>query len=195
MQLKIYKISHPVLKIIMNQINETHIKQSKQEYYSRYIGFLMIYEILRRYIKIQNLYIKIIEGTKTIEEINQNRRYIILTDISQTYNMITDIKSLISNIEVFHIDYKNNYDIKKSMEKINLDIKDAYIFIIERITEDYKVLDLINILHKNQKILIKNIVLGNIFINDIILKTIGNQYPEMTVYTTKINYYGENKNY
>lgn len=186
MQLQIYQISHPLIKLISNRINTRYISHIDKKQCEKYVGFLIIYEIFRKYISIGSIYIKLTEGTKTIDIINNNKRQILLTNISNTYNMLTDITSIASNLELHHVEYENKNEIKNYIENIYSDNKDIDVFIIEKITKNYKVINLLEYLIKEKNISLDNISICNIFSYSGILKEIGQKYPKLKVYTTKV---------
>nr|YP_009400022.1 uracil phosphoribosyltransferase [Tolypiocladia glomerulata]ARW69841.1 uracil phosphoribosyltransferase [Tolypiocladia glomerulata] len=185
MQLEIYKISHPIIQTIINKLDRYHNNELK--YYNKYIGLLIIYEILRKYIKIQKLYIKKVRGIKEIDIIDKKNKYLILTDISKTYNMINEMEYIFNHAKIVHINYDNRKTIEYSIDNLKIDINNTYIFIIEKITEKEKVLGLIEYLEIIKKIPSDKISIGNIISNNKILEKIGTKYPKLKVYTTKIN--------
>ncbi len=186
MQLQIYKISHPIIKLISSRINNKYISHVDQRQCEKYAGFLIIYEIFRKYISIRNIYIKLTEGTKIVEAIDTNKKYVLLTNISNTYHMLTDITSITSNFELHHVDYEKKNEIKNYIENIYSDNSNISIFIIERITKNYKIVNLIEYLVKDKKFSLDKISICNIFSSSGILKEIGQKYPKLKIYTTKI---------
>lgn len=187
MQLQIYQISHPLIKLISGRIDTKYISHIDKNQCEKYIGFLVIYEIFRKYILIQNIHIKITEGTKTISIIDSRKKYILLTNISNTYNMLADITSITSNLELYHVEYENKDQIKDYIENIHSYNKDIDIFIIEKITTNYKVINLLEYLVKEKNISLDHISICNIFSSSTILQEIGKKYPKLKVYTTKVN--------
>lgn len=183
MKLQIYKISHPLIKIMLAQMEIEYLSKIDKKYYERYIGFLVIYEILRKYMTTQILHIKLLNGSKKIETVDIKKKYIILTNISDTYSMINDIEYITSNIQIIHTEYEENNKIKNYINKIS---QNSYIFIIEKNTKNYKIINLIEYLRKINHIKLKNISIGNIFSDSKTLKMLGEKYPEIKVYTTKI---------
>lgn len=186
MQLQIYKISHPIVKLISSRINNKYMSHIDQRQCEKYAGFLIIYEIFRKYISIENVYIKLTEGTKIVEIIDTKKRYVLLADISNTYNMLTDITSITSNFELHHVNYENKNEIKNYVKNIYSNNSNISIFIIEKITKNYKIINLIEYLVKEKKFSLDNISICNIFSSSGILKEIGQKYPKLKIYTTKI---------
>nr|YP_009122303.1 uracil phosphoribosyltransferase [Vertebrata lanosa]AJH66061.1 uracil phosphoribosyltransferase [Vertebrata lanosa] len=188
MQLRIYQISHPLVKLVVTRITMQNISKTDIECYYRYIGFLIMYEIMRKYIEVKNLHIQLINKVKNLHVIDKQKQYLILTNTSKTYHMITDIKSLMPNIEIAHVSYDNINTIKDCIQNLNINPKNINIFIIEKTTEDEKIIKLIDYLKNIKEISICNINIANVLSNSIILTKIGEKYPKLKVYTAKINY-------
>lgn len=186
MKLKIYKISHPLIRLMLTHITAGYLSEISNKYYERYIGFLIIYEIFRKYMMMRVLHIKLLEGSKKIETLDIKTKYIILTNTSDTYSMITDIECIVSNLTIIHTEYEDIGKIKNYIGQTNNINEDSCIFIIEKNTKNYKIINLIDYLKNTNKITLDKISIGNIFSNSKVLKKIGEKYPELTVYTTKI---------
>nr|YP_009395890.1 uracil phosphoribosyltransferase [Herposiphonia versicolor]ARW64870.1 uracil phosphoribosyltransferase [Herposiphonia versicolor] len=181
MTLNIYEISHPIVKVITSKMNENHI-----EYNYKYIGLLLFYEIFRKNIETNKIYIKYIKRIKNFNVIKKNNQYIMLTNMSYTFDMISEIKIILPDIKIIHTDYKNKNNINESLRNIKIDLKNSKIFIIEKITDNDQILELIHYLNKEKKIENKNIKIGCIISKKNVLKKIGNEYSELQLYTTKI---------
>ncbi len=183
MTLKIYKLSHPILKTILS-----HTSSQIHNYNYRYIGLLLLYEIFRQNIITKKIYIKHIKSIKIIDVIHEDKKYLILTNISETYDMISDINQLIPKVQVIHTEYKNRNSIQNSLNNLKIDSRKSEIFIIEKITKNEYIIDLINYLTNEKKINTRNIKIGSIISNENTLEKIGNEYSELKLYTTKILY-------
>nr|WGH12983.1 Uracil phosphoribosyltransferase [Echinothamnion sp.] len=183
MKLNIYNVSHPIIKILSNRINENETQQN-----CKYIGLLLVYEIFRKYINLKKIYIKQIKSIKYYDIINKNKKYFILTNISQTYDMINEIKIILPQIQIIHIDYSDIKNIEKSIKDLTINVEKDKILIIEKITKNNTVMNLIQYLTKQKNLQSKNIYIGSIISNEETLNEIGSYYPKLTVYTTKIIY-------
>nr|YP_010850529.1 Uracil phosphoribosyltransferase [Lophurella caespitosa]WGH13182.1 Uracil phosphoribosyltransferase [Lophurella caespitosa] len=181
--LNIYKISHPIIKILLTQINK-----NKQEEHYKYIGFLLIYEIFRKYIDINRIYIKQINKIKYYDVINKNKKYFILTNLSNTYDIINEIKIVLPQIHIIHIDYSNTVQIERSIKNLKIDLKKDKILIVEKVTQNNKIMNLIKYLKKKKDFNNQDINIGCIVSNEETLNQIAHHYPKLKVYTTKIIY-------
>nr|YP_009394234.1 uracil phosphoribosyltransferase [Rhodomela confervoides]ARW62796.1 uracil phosphoribosyltransferase [Rhodomela confervoides] len=194
MQLNIYKISHPIIKILSTSIlNGTKNSYIYENHY-RYLGFLLLYEILRKYINIQEVYVKLLYSVKYFDVINSKSKYLILTDLSKTYQMIIDIKNLIPNLNIVNVNYDNPENIVNSINNVKIEYWNTDIFIIEEKTTDKKIIKLIEYLEIQKNIPLEKINICSISSNNYILNKLGNQYPKLKVYTTKIIYNNKNLN-
>lgn len=185
MQLNIYKISHPIIHLILNDLKNYDNKQQKNYYY-KYIGLLIIYEMFRKYIKTDEIYIKLIKNIKNITVHNYKKKHLILTDISTTYDMITDIKIILPLVEIIHINYNNIEEIEYSIKSLEIKNKDTNVFIVEKVISNDNVVKLIHYLSYNHNILTNKIAIGCITSYHETLIKIGNYYPRLNIYTTEI---------
>ena len=185
MQLNIYKISHPIIQLILNDIKNYHNQQQKNHYY-RYIGLLIIYEMFRKYIEIDKIYIKLIKNIKSITVHNHRKKYLILTDISETYDMITDIKIILPIVEIIHINYQNIEELENSIKSLRIQNEDIHVFIVEKVTSNDNVIKLIKYLSYNKNISTSKIAIGCITSYHKTLTEIGRYYPKLKIYTTEI---------
>nr|YP_010619760.1 hypothetical protein orf186 [Tayloriella tenebrosa]WAX03773.1 hypothetical protein orf186 [Tayloriella tenebrosa] len=181
MKLNIYEISHPIIKTLLDNLN---INKKEQNY--RYIGFLFIYEIFRKYIDINKIYIKQVKNIKLIHAINNNKKYLILTNILNTYDMINDIKIVVPEVNIINVNYESNDKIEESLKNLTIDLQISKILIIEKIINDDKIIKLIKYLKKQKNLHSKDINIGCIISKEKTLNQMGNHYPELKVYTTKI---------
>nr|YP_010851123.1 Uracil phosphoribosyltransferase [Aphanocladia stichidiosa]WGH13973.1 Uracil phosphoribosyltransferase [Aphanocladia stichidiosa] len=182
-KLNIYEISHPIIKILLTRIN----KNKKQENY-KYIGFLLIYEIFRKYIDINKIYIKQVKKIKDYNVINKNKKYFILTNLSNTYDIINEIKIVLPQIDIIHIDYSNTEQIEKSIKNLKIDLERDKILILEKVTNNHTIMNLIQYLKKQKNLHNKDINIGCIISYEETLNQIAHHYPKLKVYTTKIIY-------
>nr|ARW60707.1 uracil phosphoribosyltransferase [Polysiphonia sp.] len=181
MKLSIYQISHPIIKIVL-----TKIDYKNQEFNYKYIGFLFIYEIFRKCININRIYIKQIKKIKYFDTMNNSEKYFILTNLSYTYDLISDITTILPDINIIQINYNSISNIEHSIKNLKIESTKDKVFILEKITKNENILNLVKYLKHKKKIDTQNINISCIMIYEETLNKIGNQYPELKVYTTKI---------
>nr|ARW68812.1 uracil phosphoribosyltransferase [Palisada sp.] len=188
MQLNIYNISHPIIQILSNI---TTIKSTNNILYSCYyknLGLLLIYEVLRKYIKIKTVYIKLLNSTKQLKLINESEKYLVVTDLSKTYEIISNIKTLVPNIDIININYKDTPNLQNINSNTEIENENAHIFILEEKLNNVNTINLIKYLTLIQKIHIDYISIICITSEQSILQQLGDFYPKMKVYTTQILY-------
>nr|YP_009398574.1 uracil phosphoribosyltransferase [Lophocladia kuetzingii]ARW67760.1 uracil phosphoribosyltransferase [Lophocladia kuetzingii] len=186
MQLNIYNISHPIIQLLSNSITNANISSYSSQTCDRYLGFLIIYEILRKYVTIKKLYIKLINYTKQLYLLDIDTKYILLTNIEATYNMLIDIQNLIPNIEIINIEieHKNfNHTIENLKNKYS-DSTKVYIFFLEKIINNEKIIKTLRYLEKYIDLNQINIIC--ISIQENILHKLAIIYPKLKIYTTEI---------
>lgn len=183
MPLNIYIISHPIFKLLTNSINLN--TNNKQEYLHnyKYIGFILIYEIIRKYIKIKKIYIKCINYIKEIYIIDSDQQYYLFTNLAHNYQMIGDITILIPNITIINVE-DNITELFKNQTN-NIDNK-AHIIILDIIMNTYSIIELIKYLEVETNISLNNIHIGCIECYNHILEKLGEQYRNIDIYTNKI---------
>ncbi len=181
MPLEIYELSHPIIKII-----SSNLESNKYNY--RYIGLLLIYEMFRKHVITKKIYIKNIKQIKVFNVINKQKNYLILTNICETHELIGDIKMLIPNLQIIHINYEQISNVKNSLKELIIDSQQSEIFIIEKIIKNDNINHLLTYLNNEKKIQNENIKIGCIMSNENILQKIGNKYSELKLYTTNIIY-------
>nr|YP_010171062.1 uracil phosphoribosyltransferase [Chondria tumulosa]QSD57203.1 uracil phosphoribosyltransferase [Chondria tumulosa] len=186
MQLNIYNISHPIIKLLSNVIKENKKNEIISSYYYKNLGLLLMYEILRKHITIKKIYIKSIYSIKLINLTNQKRKYIIVTNLLYNYEMLQDIKILLPDIDIINI---NCEQINKSKVKINdTIIKKIEIFILEKELKNINILEVIKYFISHYNISINHISIISIISYENILNELSKKYPKLKVYTTEISY-------
>nr|YP_009397948.1 uracil phosphoribosyltransferase [Sonderella linearis]ARW67134.1 uracil phosphoribosyltransferase [Sonderella linearis] len=190
MKLNIYKISHPIIKLLKNIELNNEQNMSIYENNYKYIGLFLIYEVFRKYIKTKQVYIKNIKKTDKLYLVTPKIKYYILTDLSITYSMILDIQMILPNIKIIHNNHlvKNKINIK---DKIHLNKKNddnIKFFLLEKTINNDKILKSIKYLNEEINISLDHINIITINCNHEIINKIGNIYPTLRIYTTQIIY-------
>ena len=189
MQLNIYLISHPIIQTLANDFiykQNLHIYKNTHNNYSQ-LGFLIIYEILRKSLKIHKIYIKKIHYIKEIYKLNKNKSYLILTDIIKSYSFINNALDLFPEVRVKHININQDNNRFNNITEYQITSNiDTEILIIELNLNNYCILDTLNQLISKNKINSNSIKIICITCMNKILNKIGTKYPNLSIYTTKI---------
>nr|YP_010986291.1 uracil phosphoribosyltransferase [Pachymeniopsis lanceolata]WOL37209.1 uracil phosphoribosyltransferase [Pachymeniopsis lanceolata] len=187
MRLNIYIVSHPIIKQLSSQImNPTLISQNMYNESCKQLGSLMIYEVMRRWMTIQNIYIKQINHIQTICTLKKEESYIILTDLVDSYNFVTDALNLIPGVELQHISLKQKVDNDHNFI-INTNYKKQQKIIIINLHIDNDILiNFLDYLTKEKHVKITQIKIICVTCKHQLLEKIGNKYADLSIYTTKI---------
>nr|ARW64255.1 uracil phosphoribosyltransferase [Chondria sp. (in: red algae)] len=188
MQLNIYNISHPIIKLLSNVIKQEKQNPVISSYYYKNIGLLLIYEVLRKYINVNKVYIKLMYSTKSLHFNEKNRNYIILTDLSNNYEMLGEIKILLPKIDIIDIKDTNSNIFESYIEnrKIKYKTKNTEIFILQQKLENINVIQIIKRLTLKYQAPINHINVACIISSKEILNILAYEYPKLKVYTTEI---------
>nr|YP_010903372.1 hypothetical protein REP76_pgp005 [Hypnea cornuta]WCH55825.1 hypothetical protein [Hypnea cornuta] len=190
MPLNIYIISHPIISILSTQIiSSVQINNKINEPIYSEIHFLLIYELLRKWIKVKNIYIKDINEMKEISIFNPKESYILFANMEKYYNIVNHLKILMPKLLLKHIDiYKDNNDYTKihfNSKHTNY-LKNNKIIIVQKILNNNSIIYFVNQLINEYKIHINSIKIICIVCNKKILETINTEYSNLEIYTTKI---------
>nr|QCI04796.1 hypothetical protein [Bornetia secundiflora] len=190
MQLNIYLISHPIIKLLSSSIVSSNTEKLIAINQYKNLGLLLIYEITRKYIQIQTIYIKNINTYKEISLLKPYQHYYIFTNLQDTYKMLSEIELIVPNIQIFDIEYKNISAIQNDQNLINNFIHyeqtNTQIIILDNVLKESHIIQLIKYLNLYKAIPISRIHIACIACYNHILNIIGMQYPELKIYTTKI---------
>lgn len=187
MRLNIYLISHPIIKQLSQDIiNSNLINEQIYKHNTKLLGYLLIYETIRRWVNIHYIYIKNIESYKEIYKFDTQESYIILTDLIECNDIISNISTILPKMGLQHINFKNNQ--QDNYEYIQTIGKEK-IIIVEKFLNNYSVIRLIDYLVKKQKIKSSQIKIMCVTCSHSICEYLGNQYQSLEIYTTKIYKY------
>nr|YP_009399006.1 uracil phosphoribosyltransferase [Cliftonaea pectinata]ARW68066.1 uracil phosphoribosyltransferase [Cliftonaea pectinata] len=189
MQLNIYTISHPIIELLSNSTIYNSRDESNAQFYYKHIGLFLLYEVLRKQIKIEKIYVKYTYSIKDLCLISPCTKNCILTNLKDTYSMLGDIKILMPSIEIINVKYDNyKLDIidKTKLLKLQEKYNNLKILILENNLKNDTIINLIDNLKNENKILIKDIKIACITSYYEILNKLGKIYPKLVIYTTKI---------
>lgn len=187
MQLNIYVLSHPIIKIISNYIIENNNKQKIDDLLlkeHKILGFLIFYESMRKWLNLEKLYLQNVESIQELYIFNPKKSYLLITNFQHNYNMIEYIHQLIPQIKVYHAEEKLSSN-NKLLNNIN---NKTDIIIFEKFIEENNILNYISFLTQNYEIIIPQMTILCFTCNNKILDKIGQKYPTLNIYTAKITY-------
>lgn len=149
------------------------------------LNLFLIYEVLRKYIQTQNIYVKNLKYTKEICIFYPKESYLFLTDIEDCGSVINNIKIMIPQVNLIHTVFNNK--VKEYVENriVNI-VNKQNIIIMEKLLNNLSIIQLLDYLITNRKININTIKIICIACTNKILEVISNKYPSLKIYTTKI---------
>lgn len=187
MQLNIYLISHPIIKLLSSSSNYQNTSNYINE--KKYLGLLLFYEMMRKNFFIQTLYIKQILNFKTIYLPDFHQNNYIITNLSDTYFIVSEIVGIIPNLEIINIDqFHQDYYAKHKIKEMLLSckkIKKKIIIFNTTLIENY-IIQIIEFLISEIKINIEEINITCLTCSNQVLNKISKKYSELNIYTTKI---------
>lgn len=187
MKLNIYLISHPVIKILSSSsiLNDNDIYTNQK----KHVALLLFYEIMRKNLSFKTIHIKQILDLKTIHLADFYQKNCIITNLSNTYFLISEIKEIIPNLHIINTETLSlNYDVTNQIKKIlrhDQMIKNN-ITIFETILIQNNILQLIEFLINKLQINIKEINIACLTCSKQALNRISEKYPQLNIYTTNI---------
>nr|YP_009546623.1 uracil phosphoribosyltransferase or UMP pyrophosphorylase [Gelidium kathyanniae]AYO27971.1 uracil phosphoribosyltransferase or UMP pyrophosphorylase [Gelidium kathyanniae] len=178
MQLNIYLLTHPFIQALSNYIVEQE-EQNNFIYYlkSQQLGSFLIYEVIRKWLNLQNVYIKKINYIQQLKVNYPLESYSIISDLTTSHHIITNAAKLLPYTtfkEIKHIDKQVNYR------------KDEKIIFFEKSLCNYNTIKSIDYLIEHKHISINQMKVACIICNNKVLDQIGKKYPRLEIYTTKI---------
>nr|YP_063544.1 uracil phosphoribosyltransferase [Gracilaria tenuistipitata var. liui]AAT79619.1 uracil phosphoribosyltransferase [Gracilaria tenuistipitata var. liui] len=183
MQLNIHILTHPIIRKLAYEITyKNSYEEPVHTDSEKILGMLIFYEISRNWVKIDNLYIKKVDIFKEDYVSNQLDKYLIITNIIECHNILTDINKILPKTYLRHIDlYSTNNQVKYYTKQ-----QEYKIIIFEKFLKNYNIIETINYLQRKDKINLNNIKIVCITCDDNFLKYLAQKYPTLNVYTTKI---------
>nr|YP_009019552.1 uracil phosphoribosyltransferase [Gracilaria salicornia]AHH24520.1 uracil phosphoribosyltransferase [Gracilaria salicornia]UAD87708.1 hypothetical protein [Gracilaria salicornia] len=183
MKLNIHTLMHPsIQKLAYEIIYQKSHKQLQNTDNEKILGMLIFYETLRKWLKIDNIYIKKVDILKESYLLNHLDKYLIITNIIKCYNILADVHKILPQSYLQHIDFDSVNNIFDYNERL----QEYKIIIFEKFLKNYTIIELINYLHKNNKINLNHVKIICITSNSNILKYIAQKYPQLNIYTIKI---------
>lgn len=197
MRLNVYLISHPVIqKLSTDIINYISQDRSIKHNYHLFhlLSILLIYEVTRKWIEPYNIYIPSIDSIKKLCIFNPRESYLVLTNLMHYGNILLDIHNILPKANIQHIntssdqsvlEYINNSFLKSNY---NDEINYSKVVIIDSFL-NISIVKILDYLIAQKKINISQIKIICITCNNNILEQVGEKYPLINIYTTKIYTY------
>lgn len=188
MKLHIHNISHPLIQNLYNITNESGIPKSITIQANRHLGLFMIYETIRKLIKVYDLKIKQIRSNKDLSLIDPKDSYAIIFNDLQHLDMFQDIQLLLPRVNLELIKKK---DIKLVTRKdFNLETIDLYtkIIIVNYDINVQYIKELIHLFTKKNQIRTDqiSIICIKCTTNQLVQLSESELYKNLTIYTAKI---------
>lgn len=192
MRLNVYLVSHPIIQKISAQMIYSIDSKNPISYNyhgSQPLHMLLIYEVIRKWIKIYKIYIPYIDFIKESYVFDSKDSYIIITNLMNCGNILPNINSILPQVYIQHLNLNNT-----SMTNINDNdfnsniiniIKSKKIIIMDNFLK-LSIIQLLDYLIITKEVKIETIKIICITCTNKTLEKIANKYPLMSIYTTKI---------
>nr|YP_010196667.1 hypothetical protein LK223_pgp006 [Gracilaria cervicornis]UAD84064.1 hypothetical protein [Gracilaria cervicornis] len=184
MRLNIHTLIHPTIQTLAYEI--IYQKSHKQPQYTdneKTLGMLIFYEILRKWLTIDHIYIKKVDILKEKHLLNQLDKYLIITNIIECYNMLADVQRILPKSYLKHIDFNNI----NNTFYYNEELQKYKIIIFEKFLKNYGIIEIINYLQNSNQINLNHVKIVCLTCNNNILKYLAKNHPQVNIYTIKIN--------
>nr|YP_010195845.1 hypothetical protein LK100_pgp005 [Crassiphycus birdiae]YP_010197077.1 hypothetical protein LK099_pgp005 [Crassiphycus corneus]UAD83242.1 hypothetical protein [Crassiphycus birdiae]UAD84881.1 hypothetical protein [Crassiphycus corneus] len=179
MGLNIHTLIHPIIQKLAYEIIYQKPQSTDNE---KTLGILIFYETLRKWLKIDNIYVKKVDALKESYFSNQLDKYLIITNIIECYNFLGEVERILPQSCIKHIEFYKADEISKYSQKL----KEHKIIIFEKFLKNYEIINIINYLYKHKITNLNHVKIICITCNQNILKYIAQKYPQLNIYTTKI---------
>ena len=106
MRLNIYLISHPIIQKLSTQIRYSisTYSQTRTNYrLLQKIYILLVYEVVRKWITINTVYIQNIDNFTELNLFNSQESYLIITNLMNCGNIIHDLNDMLPKSYIQHI--------------------------------------------------------------------------------------------
>ena len=190
MKLNIHLVSHPLIQNLSNIADETLIPQNVNYQASRHLGLFMMYETIRKWIKIYNLTIKQIECKKEVVIIDPKESYLIIFNDIKCFSMFQEVQLLLPKVDLKLIDGKNlEANTKKALDPTlkRITLYTKVVIVNYDIDIEYTT-NVVNLLKQNNDIKLHqiSIICIKCATNQLIQLSENNVYKDLTIYTAKI---------
>ena len=192
MRLNVYLISHPIIKHLATQFSYFTSQQDSidsSQHIAHQLHVLLIYEVAKRWIKTDQIYIQNIDCIKELCIFDSKESYLIMANLMTCGNITVDLNHILPKVDIQHINFSKNNFLNTNYycledHIINI-MKEKKIIIIDHHLK-HSMIELLDYLILQNKIEIENIKVICIECHNNILEKIGSKYSLLKIYTTKI---------
>ena len=186
MKLNINLISHPLIQNLSNLASHSLLPSNIKNQAIKHLGLFIIYETIRKWVKVYKLTVKQIKSKKDIVIINPKESYTIIVNDLNYLSMFQEIQLLLPKVNLRLIEkYDINYINEKLYTLKNNDLYSKIIIVNQEINICY-ITNLIHYLITNKKINLNQVYLTCITCATSELIQLSEKYNNLTIYTTKI---------
>nr|UAD87301.1 hypothetical protein [Gracilaria pacifica] len=183
MGLNIHTLIHPTIQKLADEIiYQKSYQPFECKNNEKTLGMLIFYETLRKWLKIDNIYIKKIDMLQESHLSNQLDKYLVITNIIECYNILADVERILPESYLQHIDLNDINAISNYHKKL----KEYKIIIFEKFLKNYAIIEIINYLQINNKINLNDVKIICLTCSNNVLKYLAKKYPQLNIYTIKI---------
>lgn len=193
MRLNIYLVSHPIIQTISAQIIYSIDKNHSISYnyhVFEQLHILLIYEVLRKWIKVYKIYIPYLDFIKESYIFDSKESYIIITNLMDCGNILPHINYLLPQVYIQHLNFNNQLMTNINDHYFNSSIihiiRQKKIILMDNFLK-LSIIKLLDYLIIEKQVQITQIKIICITCTNNILEKIANKYPSINIYTTKIH--------
>ena len=186
MKLNIHLISHPLIQHLSNITKNPVLSSNITNQALKHLGLFVIYESLRKWLKIYKLIIKKTTGQKEITMIDPKESYTIIFNNVRYLSMFQEIQLLLPKLNLQLLTNQDIYSIdKKKSVCSDLNLSTKIIIVNYEMDIDYTQ-NILNYLIKTSQINIHQIRLTYIACATNQLVQLSDIYNNLNIYTTNI---------
>lgn len=183
MRLNIHLLSNPIIQNLSNINQNSSLPFSIKNQANKHLGIFIIYETLRKWIKIYKLTIKQVQSKKDINIIDPKESFTIIFDTIDNLSLLQELPLLLPRVNLQLLEHQTKNSRRPTIQINSLSTK--VIIINEKINVEYikNIITDLKIQH--------NIEPHQIYITCLICSThqlikLSERYSHLNIYTTKI---------
>lgn len=186
MKLNIHIISHPLIQSLSNITKNSVLQSRNTNQATRQLGLFIIYETIRKWIKVYKLTIQQIKKKKDIIIVDPKESYTLIFNDIHLLSMFQEVQLLLPKVHL-QLVKENSLNQKNIILFNEIDnFKDKKIIIIDYEINLIYIESILSYLLLNKKITLNQIYIACITCATDQLIGISEKYNDLNVYTTKI---------